>query len=86
MKTYTISEAKMKLGKLVDSVQSTHREVVITKRGAPAAVLVNYQGYESLKETFSVCSDEEFMKEVRAGLKALREKKAHLYSLEELFS
>ena len=85
MKTLSLSEAKMKLSKLVDMVQTTDEEVLITKNGAPAAVLVSPAEYESLKETAAVRSDAALMDEINRGLQALKDGKARLYSLEELF-
>jgi antitoxin YefM len=85
MKTLSLSEAKMKLSSLIDTVQSTDEEVLITKNGAPAAVLVSPDEFESLKETIAVRSDAALMSEIKAGLKDLKRKKARLYTLEELF-
>ena len=85
MKTLSISEAKMKLSRLVEVVRATDEEIVITKNGSPAAVLVSPDEYESLKETSAVRSDVRLMSEIRKGLKELRRKKARLYTLDELF-
>ncbi|HEX8949317.1 MAG TPA: type II toxin-antitoxin system Phd/YefM family antitoxin [Dissulfurispiraceae bacterium] len=85
MKTLSLSEAKMKLSSLVEEVSATDEEVVITKNGSPAAVLVSPDEFESLKETIAVRSDVQLMGEIKKGLKALRDKKARLYTLEELF-
>jgi antitoxin YefM len=85
MKTLSLSEAKMKLSSLVDAVQSTDEEVLITKNGAPAAVLVSPDEFESLKETVAVRSDAALMRDIKEGLKDLKRKKAKLYTLEELF-
>jgi antitoxin YefM len=85
MKTLSLSEAKMKLSSLVDAVQSTDEEVVITRNGSPAAVIVSPEEFESLKETVAVRSDEHLMRDIRKGLRELRRKKARLYTLEELF-
>jgi prevent-host-death family protein len=41
MKTLSLSEAKMKLSSLVEAVNATDEEVIITKNGRPAAVLVS---------------------------------------------
>ena len=41
MKILSLSEAKMKFSHLVDRVNITGQEVVITKNGRPAAVLVS---------------------------------------------
>jgi prevent-host-death family protein len=85
MRVLSVSEAKMKLSGLIDTVNATDEEIVITKNGQPAAVLVSPEEFESLKETVAVRSDSALMKEIKKGLKALKMKKAKLFSLEELF-
>jgi len=85
MKTLSLSEAKMKLSKLVDAVSTTDEEVVITKNGRPAAVLVSPDEFEGWKETNLIRSDRVLMQEIKKGLSALKKKKAKLYTLEELF-
>ena len=40
---------------------------------------------ESWKETLAIKSDQDFMDEIRKGLRLLRERKARLDTLEELF-
>jgi antitoxin YefM len=84
MKTLSLSEAKMKLSRLVDDVSSTDEEVVITKNGRPAAVLVSPDEFESLQETAAVRADRDLTAEIKKGLSALK-KNARLYTLEELF-
>jgi len=86
MKTLSLSEAKMKLSSLVEAVRTTDEEIVITKNGTPAAILLSPDEFESLKETVAVRSDAALMNEIKKGLKALKDKKARLYTLEELFS
>ena len=85
MKTLSLSEAKMKLSALVDNVMATDEEVVITKNGAPAAVLVSPDEFESWRETIAIRFDTESMEEITSGLKALKEGQAVLYTLDELF-
>jgi prevent-host-death family protein len=85
VKTLSLSEAKMKLSSLIDAIQATDEEVLITKNGAPAAVMVSPDEFESLKETIAVRSDAALMREIKEGLKDLKRKKARLYTLEELF-
>lgn len=85
MKTLSLSEAKMKLSGLVEAVSTIDEEVIITKNGRPAAVLISPDEFESWKETLAVRSDSSLMKEIKTGLAALRKKKAKLYTLEELF-
>jgi antitoxin YefM len=85
MKTLSVSEAKMKLSGLIDTVNATDEEVMITKNGRPAAVLVSPEEFESLKETVAVRSDSSLMKEIKKGLRALKTKKAKVFTLEDLF-
>ncbi|MBW2612866.1 MAG: type II toxin-antitoxin system Phd/YefM family antitoxin [Deltaproteobacteria bacterium] len=85
MKTLSISEAKMKLSALVESLQVTDEEVVITKNGRPAAVLVSPDEFEGWRETQAVRSEGELIEEIKCGMDALKAKKASLYTLAELF-
>ena len=84
MKTLSLSEAKMKLSELIENVYTTDEEVVITKNGRPAAVLVSHEEFESWKETLAIKSSPDLMGEIKKGLSALK-KKTRLYTLEELF-
>ena len=85
MKALSVSEAKMKLSGLIDTVNATDEEIMITKNGRPAAVLVSPEEFESLKEMVAVRSDLSLMKEIKKGLRALKMKKSKLYTLDELF-
>jgi len=85
MKILPLSEAKTKLSGLVDEVERRDEEIVITKNGRPAAVLVSPEEYDSWKETLAVRADRDLMKEIKTGLAALKARKAKLYTLEELF-
>jgi len=85
MKTLSLSEAKMKLSGLVQRVIDTDEEIVITKNGSPAAVLISPDEFESLKETVAVRYDAALAGEIRKGLRSLKGKEARLYTLDELF-
>ena len=76
MKTISVSEAKMKLSALLDSIGVSDEEVLITKNGRPAGVLVSPDEFESWRETLSIRSDGELMGEIKKGVDALRNKKA----------
>ena len=84
MKTLPLSEAKAQLSGLVEQVRALDDQVTITRNGRPAAVLVSAEEFERWKETIEVRGDAALMKEIRAGLRALRLRKARLYTLEEL--
>jgi prevent-host-death family protein len=84
METLSLSEAKMKLSELIEKVQSTDAEVVITKNGRPAAVLVSPDEFESWRETIAIKADGDLMSEIKKGIAALK-KKPKVYTLKELF-
>ena len=84
MKTVPLSEAKSQLSGLVEQVRALEEQVMITRNGRPAAVLVSAEEFERWKETIEVRGDAALMKEIRAGLRALKSRKARLYTLEEL--
>jgi antitoxin YefM len=84
MKTLSLSEVKMRLSELVDQVESRDEEIFITRNGKIAGIIVSPDEYESWKETIAVRSDKALMKEIKRGLKALKQTKK-TYALDELF-
>jgi len=64
-KTLPISEVKARLPELVSGVAEREEEIVVTRNGKPAAVLVSYEEYERLKETLEVLSDRRLMDQIR---------------------
>ncbi len=63
-KIMPISEVKTRLPELVSGVAEREEEIVVTRNGKPAAVLVNYDEYERLKDTLDVLSDPVLMKQI----------------------
>ena len=63
-KTLPISEVKARLPELVTGVEEREEEVVVTRNGRPAAVLVSYAEFERLKETLDVLSDPGLMRQI----------------------
>jgi len=85
MKTLSLSEAKMKLSALIDDLARSDEEVIITRNGVPAAILVSPEEFASWRETMALRFDAEGMDEIRRGLADLEQGEASLYTLEELF-
>ena len=85
MKTLPLSEVKAKLSRLVDEVHGRDEEVVITRNGVPAAVLVSADEYGCWQETLAVRADAELMRDILEGLRALKDERSSLYTLDELF-
>jgi len=68
-----------------DNSRNVDNEIMITKNGKPAAVLISPDAFDSWKETSRIQFDEGLMAEIHEGLAALEKNHAGLYTLEELF-
>ena len=64
-RTLPISEVKTHLPELVTGVADREEEVIVTRKGKPAAVLVNFAEYERLKASLDVLSDPDLVARVR---------------------
>jgi len=82
-KTLTLSEAKARLSELVATVERTEEELVITKNGKPAAVLISAEEFDSWKETKQIQRDPALMQEIKTGLAQL--KKGKHFTFEDVF-
>jgi len=83
-KILPISEVKTRLPELVSGVEEREEEIVVTRKGKPAAVLVNYAEYERLKESLDVLSDPALMRQIRQSQSFYSKGRKGL-SFEELF-
>ncbi|HEX2931909.1 MAG TPA: type II toxin-antitoxin system Phd/YefM family antitoxin [Candidatus Binatia bacterium] len=83
-KTMPISEVKTRLPELVSNIEEREDEIVVTRNGKPAAVLVNYDEYERLKETLDVLSDPASMRQI-AQSKSFYAKRRQGQTFEALF-
>jgi antitoxin YefM len=73
MRILPISKVKDKLNELVDAASLTREQVTITKNGAPAAVLISSDEWESIQETLYWLSQpgiRESLTEARADVTA----------------
>lgn len=70
MKLMPVSEVKAKLSRLVAEVQARDEEIVITRNGRAAAVLLSADQFEGWRETVEILADKTLMKEIRRGLRA----------------
>lgn len=83
-KILPISEVKAKLPELVSRVEEFEDEIIVTRNGKPAAMLVSYADYERLKETLDVLSDPDLMRQIRRSEAEMAAGKKGL-SFEEVF-
>ncbi|ORJ55770.1 type II toxin-antitoxin system Phd/YefM family antitoxin [Mycobacterium simiae] len=51
MRIISVTEVKAKINEYVDAVRDTRDQITITKNGAPAAVLIGIDEWESTQET-----------------------------------
>lgn len=64
-KTLPISEVKTHLPELVSTIEARDEQVIVTRKGKPAAVLLSYGEYSRLRETLDVLSDPSLMRQIR---------------------
>lgn len=57
----SLTEARSRLSEIVDEVSSSGSTIEISRHGRPVAVVLGYEGYESLVETLNILTDETTM-------------------------
>lgn len=82
--TLPVSEVKMKLTRLLDQIQGQADEVIVTRRGKPTAILLNYEEYEGLKETLEIMSNPKLVSEIKRRSEYFRKGGKGL-TMEEIF-
>ena len=65
MSIRSLASVKAHLSAVVDSVQTTHERVTVTKNGVPTVVVMAVEDLESLEETLAILADEDTMRQVR---------------------
>lgn len=69
IRTVPVTEAKAKFLELVSGVNERDDEVIITKKGKPAAVLISIEEFESLKETLAVLNNHDLLRQIASAEK-----------------
>lgn len=68
MASISLSEAKARLTRLLAEVEELGEEVVITRSGKPAGVLMSFREYEGLLETLEILADQKLARRIARGL------------------
>jgi antitoxin YefM len=76
-KTLNITEARGKLTLLPDELARTHETVSVTRHGKPVLAIMDWELYEAIVETLDILGDQEFMTELRQGLKEVQAGQYH---------
>lgn len=74
-KALPLSEVKTQLPKIIKGVETREDEVVVTRNGRPAAVILNYDEFQRLKETVEVLTDRALMSQIRRSRAYYRRRK-----------
>lgn len=74
-KIVPVTEFRTKVLEAVRNAQNTGQEYVITTKGRPAAVLMNFEEWENILETLEIKQDKRLMREIRKGRKFFRSRK-----------
>lgn len=83
MTVVTITEAKARLTQLLREVEELGEQILITRSGRPAGVLLSADEYEGLLETLEILADPDLSRAVRQGLR--QAEAADLLSEEEVW-
>ncbi|MBI4970641.1 MAG: type II toxin-antitoxin system Phd/YefM family antitoxin [Candidatus Omnitrophica bacterium] len=83
-KTLSASEVKTRFYELLKAVGNRGDEVVVTREGKPAAIIMNFEEFEQLMETLDVLSDPKTVKRLREAREYIK-KGAKLLTHEEVF-
>ena len=83
-KTLPISEVKTQLPRLVKGVFERDEEIIITRKGRPAAIILSIDEYEGLIETLEILSDPEAMAQLRRS-EAYFRRGGKGYTIDEVF-
>jgi len=78
-----LSEAKARLSQLVADLEVNEEELIITRNGRPAAVLISAGEFASWQETREIQRNPTLMREIKRGLKQLE--KGQRFTFEEVF-
>ena len=78
-----VTKAKAKLLDMIRNVDDRDDTIAITKNGIPKAVIMSIEQYEAMCETMAIMADQDMMKQMRASIKDMQEKKT-LVDLEDI--
>ena len=81
MRYFSVAEARAKFASILKLSTTGEEEVVITKNGEPAVIVLNFEKYESMIETMEIMSDPELHASI---LEFKNNPDVELYSLEQV--
>ncbi len=82
-KTVPVTEARKKFTELIKEVEDMMGKYIITRKGKPAAVILNTEEFESLQETIRIMEDQLLQEKLRQARADITD--GEIYSYEEIF-
>ncbi|OGQ47386.1 MAG: hypothetical protein A3H42_02220 [Deltaproteobacteria bacterium RIFCSPLOWO2_02_FULL_46_8] len=83
-KIVPVTEFRTKVLEAVRKAQNAGQEYVITAKGKPAAVLMNFEEWESLLETLEIKQDKKLMEAIQKGKKYFKKNRMKAKSHKEI--
>jgi prevent-host-death family protein len=78
-----LSEAKARLSQIVADLEVNEEELIITRNGRPAAILMSVDEFANWQETREIQRNPMLMREIKRGLRQLE--KGQRFTFEEVF-
>jgi prevent-host-death family protein len=75
MTTYTLTEARKHFPDLIEKSHELFEQFIISRKGVPAAVIVDYDLFESMKETLNIVLDRKLAQRLRETRKDIKKSK-----------
>ncbi len=72
MTTYTLTEARKHFPEIIDKSHRLFEEFVVSKKGIPTAVIVDYELFEGMKETLNIMLDKNLARRLRKARKEMK--------------
>ena len=72
MTTYTLSQARKHFPELVEKSHRLFEEYVISRKGVPTAVIVDYDLFEGIKETLDIVLNKKLAQRLRKAREEMR--------------
>lgn len=79
----TVSNLRNQLLHIIKDLEKTPDRYIITRKGEPRAILLNYKEFESLLATLEILSDPEMIKGIEEGRRDIKAKRVK--SFEDVF-
>lgn len=83
-KVFSLSEAKTQFPKIIKGAEKRDEEIVVTRNGKPAAVILNYNEFLRIQQTLEVLSDPQLTSQIKKSRLFFKKRKKGL-TFEEVF-